>query len=396
MHDAGANGRLIAGSAWFHVIEEPVYTPSGAGEHLYVEIEKEGLTTDAVVEALAKVCGKRPRDIGFAGRKDRHAVTRQWFSVHFGDEARLAALPDASPRGRITVTATGRHGNKIRLGHLAGNRFRLGLADVRREALTASLAVLAQEGIRNRFGPQRFGVHGATLAIARAWGRGDHDGAIALIVDPSGAWRVGDAIPTGFRSGPEGSVFAALRRGALPAAALSAAGDPMRKLAASAAQSAVFNAVLDARAAAGILHRFRVGDLGLTVRGAPFAVTAEELESTNQRAAPGVLDAFTSGPLPGTRRLAPSPEVEVEERAWSAACGVDWSWMGDGGVFESPGERRASVTPFRSPPILSESDGTTWLEFSLGSGSYATEVLAQAGISVPTDRRTSDGNVATF
>ena len=66
---------LIPGSAHFQVIEEPAYLPSGSGEHLYVDIEKEGLTTDQVAEALAKACGKRDRDIGYAGRKDRHAVT---------------------------------------------------------------------------------------------------------------------------------------------------------------------------------------------------------------------------------------------------------------------------------------------------------------------------------
>jgi tRNA pseudouridine13 synthase len=387
MDEPAANGRLIPGSAYFHVIEEPAYAPSGTGEHLYVEIEKEGLTTDAVVESLAKACGKRPRDIGFAGRKDRHAVTRQWFSVQFGDEARLAQLAALTQRGRIAVVSTGRHGNKLRLGHLAGNRFRLGLADVRRDALASQLAALASEGIRNRFGPQRFGVNGATIAIARAWGRGDHDAAVAAIVDPTGGWRVGDPVPPGFRSGPEGGAFAALRKGATASAALAAAGDQMRKLVASAAQSAIFNAVLDARAAAGLLHRFRVGDLGLTVRGAPFTVTAEELAATNARVAPGVLDAFTSGPLPGTSRLAPSAEVDAEERAWSADTGIDWSWMGDGGAFESPGERRALVTPFRSPPILTVDGDTTWIEFALRSGSYATEVLAQVGIEIPADRR---------
>ncbi|MBA3709209.1 MAG: tRNA pseudouridine(13) synthase TruD, partial [Planctomycetes bacterium] len=152
--DERANGRLLPGSGYFQVIEEPAYAPSGSGEHLYVEIEKDGLTTDAVADALARACGKRQRDVGFAGRKDRHAITRQWFSVHFGTDAQVAELGVGGDgkRGRMTVVTISRHGNKLRLGHLAGNRFRLGLADVARDRLAAALAALARDGIPNRFG----------------------------------------------------------------------------------------------------------------------------------------------------------------------------------------------------------------------------------------------------
>ena len=94
---------LRPGSTNFQVIEDPAYLPNGSGEHLYVDIEKEGLTTDQVAEALAKACGKKERDIGYAGRKDRHAITRQWFSVHFGEEAKLASLAERLPNGRVQV-----------------------------------------------------------------------------------------------------------------------------------------------------------------------------------------------------------------------------------------------------------------------------------------------------
>lgn len=378
--------RLLPGSANFQVFEDPAYLPSGSGEHLYVEIEKEGLTTDQVAEALAKACGKKERDIGYAGRKDRHAITRQWFSVHFGDEAKLATLAERLPHGRVQVHGVSRHANKLRLGHLAGNRFVLGLTGDT-SGLAERLAKLAHEGIRNRFGPQRFGVHGATLLVAKAWGAGDAEAAVALIVDPSGAWRWGDALPSGFRHGPEGQALGALRRGADAKGALRAAGDPLRKLAASAAQSAVFNAVLDAREAGGLLHTFRIGDLGCTTRGAPFLVEADALADTNRRAAAGVLDAFTTAPLPGTSRLKPSPEVDAEERRWSAATGVDWAWFADGGTLESPGERRPLLVPFRVAPEVRVDGATTWVTFGLPSGSYATSVLEQVGVALPDDRR---------
>jgi tRNA pseudouridine13 synthase len=335
---------------------------------------------------LAKACGKKERDVGYAGRKDRHAITRQWFSVHFGDESRLASLAERLPQGRVQIHGVSRHANKLRLGHLAGNRFILGLAGDG-TGLAERLARLVHEGIRNRFGPQRFGVHGATLLVAKAWGSGDAEAAVARIVDPSGSWRWGDALPSGFRHGPEGQVLGALRRGADAHAALRAAGDQLRKLAASAAQSAVFNAVLAARENAGLLHVFRTGDLGCTTRGAPFLVEAEALTDTNRRAAAGVLDAFTTAPLPGTSRLKPSPEIDAEERCWSAATGVDWTWFADGGTLESPGERRPLVVPFRAAPDVRHEGDTTWVSFALPSGSYATSVLEQVGVAMPEDRR---------
>ncbi len=389
--------QLIPGARFFEVTEEPAYLPTGDGEHLYVEIEKEGLTTDAVAEQLAKICGKRLHDVGYAGRKDRHAITRQWFSVHFGQEAALANLHANAP-ARLVVRQVSRHKNKLRLGHLAGNGFRLGVSGISDpDAVRAHLRTLAAEGVQNRFGPQRFGHQGGNLAVARAWGVGDHTAACAAIVDPTGKWKWGEALPDGFRPGPDGRVLGALRRGMAPLAALRSTGDQLFKLVASAAQSAVFNAILDARVAAGLLHTLRVGDLGLTARGAPFIVTEADRDDTNRRAAPGVLDAFTSAPLPGSRRLAPAAEVDAEERAWAAATGVDWSWFADGGVFASPGERRPCVMPFRvaptleaAAPALEKTEGDVdhyWLSFGLAAGGYATEVLAQLGVTIPDDRR---------
>jgi tRNA pseudouridine13 synthase len=389
---------LLTGPRHFQVSEVPAYLPSGDGEHLYVEIEKEGLTTDAVAQALAKVCGKRDMDVGYAGRKDRHAITRQWFSVHFGKEENLAQLAGQVRNGRLEVLQVGRHRNKLRLGHCAGNRFRLGLGLAEGGSAPIPEAVVQQfadrlqqlhrDGLRNVFGPQRFGVQGATLAIAVAWGRGDHAAAVERIVDPSGAWHLGEVVPDRWYGGPEGRVVAALRRNPQdPGRALRSCDDRYRKLVASAAQSAVFNAVLEARVAAGCLHRLRVGDLGCNAKGAPFLVTDEELDSTNARCSPGVLDAFATAPLPGTTRLKPAAAIHVEEQAWSAATGIDWSWFDDGGAFTSPGERRPVVVPFREVPSCQVDGSVLWVQIHLPSGSYATSALSQAGVVVPVERR---------
>jgi len=383
---ATPKGRLLAGPMHFNVVEEPAYAPSGSGEHLYVEIEKEGLTTDEVAIALARACGVKAVDVGFAGRKDRHAITRQWFSVRTATDANLPALKTAFAKGRLEVLSTGRHGNKIRVGHLHGNRFRLGLGDVADTAqLQTALDTLSRHGIANRFGPQRFGIHGVNLRIAAAWGSGDHARAIELVVDPSGGWKVGQDLPSRFRLGPEGRVLAALKRGMEPARALAQA-EELRKLIASAGQSAVFNAVLDARAAAGLSHALREGDIACTRDGIPFLVSAADLTDVNRRAQPGELDALTTGPMPGTWRIAPSDGILAEERAWSASTGLDWSWFNDGGAFESPGGRRQNYVTFREPPTVKLDGDVVWVEFALPSGSFATEVLTQAGVEIPSDR----------
>jgi tRNA pseudouridine13 synthase len=384
---AVAGDTLLPGAGHFRVIEEPAYPACGSGEHLYLEIEKEGLTTDVVAQVLARACGVAGHAVGFAGRKDRHGITRQWFSVHFGQESRIPAV-HADRGGSFKVVAVGRHKNKLRPGHLAGNQFRLGVRLADPDATMTRLAALAQAGIPNRFGAQRFGVNGSSLALARAWGAGDLATAVAVCVDPYGGWRPGDPLPGGFRHPPEGLVLGALRRRPEdPAGALRAGGDQMRKLAASAAQAAIFNAVYDARAGSGILHRLRAGDLALAANGAPFLVSDSDLDDVNRRAAPGVLDVVASGPLPGTWRLRPSPAVAAEEQAWAAGSGIDWTWLGADGRLESPGERRALVIRFRSPPTLAADADRHWLSFALPSGAYATEVLAAVGIAVPLDRR---------
>jgi tRNA pseudouridine13 synthase len=182
-------------------------------------------------------------------------------------------------------------------------------------------------------------------------------------------------------------VLGALRRApGDPAAALRAAGPRFAKLVASAAQSAVFNAVVDARRQAGLLHRLREGDVARRREGGVFRCLPEDLERLNARAAPGVLEVAPTGPLPGTDVYAPSAAVAAEERAWSASTGVDWGAFADGGALASPGDRRALVVPFLEAPELEPDADALWLRFALPAGSYATEVLTQLGVAVPARR----------
>jgi tRNA pseudouridine13 synthase len=377
---------LLPGADHFSVEEIPAYLPSGSGEHLYVLIEKRGLTTDEAASRLARVCRVKDRDIGYAGRKDRHAVTTQWMSAHFGKEEGLGSIAEGLPaETSLKVLQVARHSNKIRLGHLKGNRFILtlsGITDQNRSVLQDGLKTLENLGIPNAFGVQRFGFGGGGLQAATAWANGDFDGAVSWIVDPSGQWKFGQDLPDRFVSGPGGKVVGALRRGRSPLQALHAAGDNLQTWHASVAQSAIFNAVLKNRTQAGLLYDLRAGDIGMAPNGAPFVVAAADVEDCRRRVAPALKELFTTGPLPGSSRLQPAAEILAQEQAWSAETGIPWSAFAVGAPLESHGERRALIIPFLETPNL---DGSR-LSFALGSGSYATVVLEALGVTVPNER----------
>lgn len=386
-----AVARLLPGAAHFRVDELPAYAPSGSGGHLFIEVEKRELNTDVVAQMLARACGVPISAVGFAGRKDRHAIARQWFSVPDAREEQLAAL-ESETRGALTVLGVGLHPHKLQLGHLRGNRFRLELAseapDAARLELGARLERFARDGVLNRFGPQRFGLAGGTLEAARALGRGDSTEALRFVVDPTGAWQIGEPLPPGPRRGAQGRVLGALARDPLDVTrAWSAAGRAFRGFLASAAQAAVFNAVLEARREAGLLHLLRAGDLACGPRGRVFRCLPERIDELNRLAAPGTLEMFTTGPLPGKDRPAPSDEVAAEERAWSAASGIPWEWFGKAGPLRSRGARRPLLLRFVEPPEI-EALGADRLALrvALPAGSYATELLAELGVALPAQR----------
>ena len=110
----------------FLVEEIPRYEASGAGTHTYFTIEKRGLTTPAAIRLVATALGRRPQDIGYAGLKDAHGITQQMLSIEHVDPAAIANLDLAG----IRVLSIDRHRNKIKLGHLRGNRFEIKIRNV--------------------------------------------------------------------------------------------------------------------------------------------------------------------------------------------------------------------------------------------------------------------------
>jgi len=311
----------------FVVEELPLYPCSGEGEHTFLWVEKRQRTTEEVARALAREADVRPRDVGYAGRKDRNAVTRQWFSVPALDPAEALTLD----RPGFRVLDAARHRNKLRTGHLAGNRFVLRVRGV--PAPLAAQAVeraaeLSAEGMPNRFGDQRFGRDGGNLELARAILRGEP------------ARKAGD------------------RRG--------------RRFMLSALQSAVFNEVLASRPTP--LSTLEVGDVAcLHESGGMFLV--EDCAAEAARAE--IFEISPTGPIFGTHMLSAEGAPGARERE------VLERWeLGEGRIQLPRGIRlRGGRRPLRVRPVglhlSAEGDEVTRVEVTLPPGSYVTVLVEE-------------------
>ncbi len=165
-------GQLRANLEDFQVDEVLPYEPEGHGDHLWIRFEKRNRTTPDTVREIARALELDPRQSGFAGLKDKRAVTTQWASFFsqgsktVADRARTITVPDARV---LDVTA---HPRKLKNGHTRGNRFQLRIAGVppaRHADFVAVLERLAREGVPNYFGAQRFGRDGQNAQRARDW-----------------------------------------------------------------------------------------------------------------------------------------------------------------------------------------------------------------------------------
>lgn len=172
----GIGGQLRASVDHFVVEELPLYEPAGEGQHLYVNLTKSGITTKELQNALARLRGLNPNEIGFAGMKDKVARTTQTFSLPVtyqinqqGDEGVATIVAQITEQLPVTVHWARYHRNKLKPGHLLGNRFQITVTDVtlpaqetlrRAEAIAAALQ---RRGLPNFFGAQRFGHEGANV-----------------------------------------------------------------------------------------------------------------------------------------------------------------------------------------------------------------------------------------
>ena len=338
-------GRIKSAPEDFVVEEVPAYAPSGDGGHVFVRFTKRNLTTDGAMRAICAALGADARACGAAGMKDKVAVTTQTISVEAPrgiDPSDLAVRARALSIDGITIHEATRHPHKMKPGHLEGNRFTIvvrGIARDRVSEVRASLEGAAREGIPNHFGAQRFGRGAQNVEQARAW---------------------------------------------LSGKARAPRDKRIRRLLWSALQSAVFNAVLDARVRDGTWAVPLEGDL-LKRRTSGGLFLSTDVQTDRDRAITG--EVSPTGPIVGVKmRAAEGAPLALETAIAAQVLGEGF----DLGETKRLGEgsRRAlrlwiddlQVTSHAevSGVPAGEQEESLRVYFVLPKGAYATTVLATA------------------
>ena len=345
-HLPGIGGILKREPEDFVVEETPAYQACGEGEHLFLWVEKRDVSAEALIAHLARSLGIRRDEVGVAGLKDRRAVTRQFVSAPAACERRLSAIET----GGICVLQVTRHRNKLRTGHLKGNRFDVLVRDAASDALGVAEAVarvVRERGFPNFYGEQRFGVGGATAQLG-----------LDLL---AGRKRPRDIEPR--------------RRKFL------------LRLSLSAAQSTVFNAVLGERLVDGLLGTVLPGDvMQVAASGGCFAV--EDVPCEQQRY--DQRETVLTGPLFGPKMKAPSGAPALREQRVLDRFGITPQQ-----VAEFPrlltGARRPLVIRVDDLQIAPDPAGLRF-RFTLPSGVYATTLLREfmKNDATPADAITSE------
>lgn len=375
----------------FVVEEIPRYEACGEGTHVFFMIEKRGLTTRDAIGRISRALGCKRHDVGYAGLKDSRGVTRQVLSVEHVEPDRVLGLSV----GQIQILWAVRHGNKLRLGHLAGNRFTIRVRDMDAGSYSRAAAIvekLIEKGMPNYFGPQRFGMRGTNAMVGRAALTGDYQQSIALILgkpqpadppdvqqartlfdgglysDAAAAW------PPRFRD--ERNLCRRVASGEQDAGALWRSIDrSLRNLFLSAFQSFLFNRVVAARIDR--LDEVVQGDLAWLHRnGACFQVedvAAELLRCESFEISP-------TGPMFG-RKMTPASGVagELENRVLIES-GLTPNGFSDGTSDKLSGARRPLRVPVGEAGCVEGEDangGYLELRFALPPGSYATSLVRE-------------------
>lgn len=327
----GIAGRLKDQPDDFEVEEIHAYEPGGAGEHLYLWVEKRDLPHDLMLRRLSKVLEISPNDIGTAGIKDRRAVTRQYVSV----PAKCAARVEQLQSDDLRVLRSAPHGNKLRTGHSRGNRFRIVVRDVAADAeqrAAAILDVIRQQGFPNYYGDQRFGRDGQTLTLG-----------LDLLAG---------------RSSPRDIPFQKRKF--------------LLRLALSSVQSDLFNQSLAARLRDQLLSTVLLGDVMEVIEsGGKFVaddVDREQARLNNEELA-------VTGPMFGLKMLAPVGVPAEREKAILSQSGLKVSDFANYSQLMS-GARRAYVVKPGELSFDKVPEGIRF-QFTLPTGTYATMLLRE-------------------
>jgi tRNA pseudouridine13 synthase len=329
---AGTGGVIRDEIEDFVVDEVPAYEPCGEGEHTYFRVEKRGIPTLDVIRQVASHLGLGNREVSCAGFKDARAVARQTFSVHFVDPEAVEAMPLENAR----VLWVTRHRNKLRTGHLRGNRFTVRIREVAPASevrAAAILEALMTRGVPNAYGPQRFG----------HWG----------VNHIAGYYLLRDA------------------RDQLNAMGIHHLSRRMRRFMLSALQSALFNQIVARRIETGTLDTVILGDVAKKEdTGGIF--TVENPAAEQPRAAAWEISA--TGPIFGYKMMTAQAEAGEIEREVLVAMGLDLEDF-------RPAKARGLRRPLRYNP-----EGLTWswedeetlvVSFFAPKGAFATMLLAE-------------------
>jgi tRNA pseudouridine13 synthase len=322
--DPALRGVIRAEAEDFQVRELPLVEPEGSGNHLWLEIEKRNANTHWVAERLAEAAAVPVRDVGYAGMKDRRAVTTQWFSIGMqeagNDDWQNWIIPD------VRVLQAKRHARKLQRGALRGNRFRIRVRALSGDAdgLDERLDRLAARGVPNYFGPQRFGHQGRNFARGARW------------------------LEQGGR----------LRRA-------------KRSLYLSAVRSALFNDVLSERVRQSNWDRLIDGDIAqLNGSRALFACALPDADLERRCAE---FDIHPTGPLPGSGGLQPARDAAVLETDVLRQHDDLLAALGRARAESGRRSLRVALTSFE----WDHGDSELELRFDLPAGSYATAVLRE-------------------
>ncbi|RVU85910.1 tRNA pseudouridine(13) synthase TruD [Leucothrix sargassi] len=327
-----ANAAFLTGDirtthADFQVDEIPDFEPSGEGEHVCLKILKDGQNTEWTGKQLADIAGIARRDVSYAGLKDRHAITTQWFSVWLpGKEAPKWSehLPES-----IQVIEEVRHNRKVRIGTLKGNRFKLVIRNCQgdKAQLESCIAAIKADGVPNYFGVQRFGHGNANIERATSWFEG--------LTKP--------------KARKQKSMYL------------------------SAARSLIFNENLSERVADATWNKAVEGEV-FQLNGTNSCFYEALSDTLQQRVSE--IDLHPTGPMWGEGELLSQDTVKTRELA-----------IGEKFVVLSQGlEKHGLKQERRSLRLMVGELEHTWLEedclqltFTLPPGSYATSVLQELG-----------------
>lgn len=387
----GIGGVIKAVDEDFVVEEMPLYPASGQGTHIYFRLRKTGIATMPLVHQIARNLGVPHYYIGYAGLKDAHAVTIQTFSVEHIDPARIEGLQIPG----VEVLEVARHNNKLRLGHLAGNRFTIRIRDAMVDRLPDVQALLTRaerRGLPNYFGPQRFGMRGDTWMVGQAILNGDYDSALAQMLGRVGPADYGDvaearrlydqgnyaaaadAWPHAFHNERRACRFMAQTKGKA-AKAFKSLDKNLQRFMVSAYQSYLFNQVLTLRI--NELDQLWLGDLAWRhPQGAVFPV--EDLEKELPRCQ--TFEISPTGPIYGNRMRSPNGrQLDIENAVMTQAGVTGEHWETAIGKTTAGGRRPLRLCPYGAQAAAASDARGPYIELSfwLESGCYATSVVRE-------------------